>query len=52
MLNFTKQGLDIYEQIVPAGRAFEERLMSVMNSQDINDLNRLIDKLMSQAKEL
>ena len=50
--NFTKQGLDIYEQIVPAGRAFEERLMSVMSSADIAELDHLIDKLMSQVKEL
>ncbi len=52
VLNFTEQGLKIYEQIVPAGRDFEERLMSVMSSQDIDELERLLDKLVSQAKEL
>jgi|TARA_B100000315_G_C14499887_1_gene551811 DNA-binding MarR family transcriptional regulator len=52
VLSFTEQGRGVYEQIVPAGRAFEERLMAVMSSQDIDELDRLLDKLMAQAKEL
>jgi DNA-binding MarR family transcriptional regulator len=51
-LSFTPQGRAIYDQIVPAGRDFEERLMSVMSAEDIDDLDRLLAKLMDQAKEL
>ena len=52
VLSFTAEGQAIYDQIVPAGRAFEENLMSVMSDQDLTDLDRLLEKLTSQAKEL
>jgi DNA-binding MarR family transcriptional regulator len=52
VLSFTPQGRAIYNKIIPAGRDFEESLMSVMSTQDIDDLDRLLRKLSAQAKEL
>jgi DNA-binding MarR family transcriptional regulator len=51
-LSFTRQGRAIYDQIVPAGWDFEERLMSIMSAEDIDDLDRLLSKLMDQANQL
>ncbi len=52
VLSFTVQGRAIYDKIVPAGRAFEENLMSVMSNEDVIELDRLLEKLAVQAKEL
>ena len=52
VLSFTGEGRTIYDQVVPAGRAFEEKLMSVMSEKDLTDLERLLDKLSQQAKQL
>ncbi len=52
VLSFTPKGRATYEQIVPAARAFEKSLMSVMSAKDIDDLDRLLEKLSAQAKEL
>ena len=52
VLSFTREGRAIYDQVVPAGRAFEEKLMSVMSEKDLIDLKRLLDKLSQQAKQL
>ena len=52
VLSFTKQGRAIYDQIVPAGRAFEQKLMSVMSPDDISELNRLLEKLTAQTNDL
>ena len=52
VLSFTSEGRAIYDQVVPAGRAFEEKLMSVMSEKYLTDLERLLDKLSQQAKQL
>ena len=52
VLSFTAQGREIYEKIVPTGRAFEKKLMSVMTLDDIVTLDRLLKKLSGQAKQL
>jgi DNA-binding MarR family transcriptional regulator len=52
ILHFTNRGRKIYHKIVPAGRAFERKLMSVMSAEDIYTLNRLITKLAAQANQL
>ncbi len=52
VLNFTVQGQEIYNQIVPTGREFEAKLMSVMNAEELESLDQLLKKLASQAKKL
>ena len=52
VLSFTKQGQEIYNQIVPTGREFESRLMSVMNEEEQENIDKLLKKLASQAKKL
>ena len=52
VLNFSKKGQSIYDQIVPAGLDFEAKLMSVMNSNDLEQIHRLLKKLASRLNKI
>jgi DNA-binding MarR family transcriptional regulator len=52
VLSFSKKGKSIYDQIVPAGLEFEEKLMSVMSVEDLEKTHKLFTKLAYQAKKL
>ena len=52
VLNFSEEGQSVYNQIVPAGLDFEAKLMSVMNTEDLEQIDKLFTKLASQAKKL
>lgn len=52
VLSFTAKGQKIYNQIVPTGRQFESKLMSVMNEDELAKLDHFLKKLASQAKKL
>lgn len=52
VLSFTTQGQKIYNQIVPTGREFESKLMSVMDEDELQNIDHLLKKLALQAKKL
>jgi DNA-binding MarR family transcriptional regulator len=52
ILHFTIEGREIYDKIIPAGRAFEKKLMSVMSPEDLREFDKLLKKLASQTKQL
>ena len=52
VLSFTPQGQRIYKNIVPTGREFEEKLMSIMDSKELKTFDNLLKKLSSQVKKL
>ena len=52
VLNFSKKGQSIYDQIVPAGLDFEAKLMSVMNANDLEQIHRLLKKLASRLNKI
>ena len=52
VLSFTPQGQRIYNNIVPTGREFEEKLMSIMDSKELKTFDNLLKKLSSQVKKL
>ena len=52
VLNFSEKGQSIYDQIVPAGLDFEAKLISVLNSEDLEQTHKLFTKLTSQVNKL
>jgi len=52
VLSFTEQGQRIYNKIVPTGREFESKLMSVMDKEELENIDHLLKKLTSQARKL
>ena len=52
ILRLTGQGEAIYRDIVPAARAREAELLSVLNDAELKQLDKLIDKLYSRARDL
>ena len=52
VLKFSHKGQSVYDQIVPAGLDFESKLMSIMDTEDLAQLDRLFTKLASQVRNL
>lgn len=52
VLRLTASGTDIYNQIVPAARGYEQRLMGVLNESEQTDLDALLAKLLERAREI
>lgn len=52
ILRLTARGEGIYRDIVPAARARETELLSVLDDAELKQLDRLIDKLYSRARDL
>jgi DNA-binding MarR family transcriptional regulator len=51
-LRLTKPGERIYRDIVPAARAREADLLSVLGATELKQLDKLIDKLYRRARDL
>lgn len=51
-LRLTAKGRDIYREIVPLARAREAKLLSVLSATELQQLDRLMDKLYRQAHAL
>ncbi|MCF6195487.1 MAG: MarR family winged helix-turn-helix transcriptional regulator [Emcibacter sp.] len=50
VLNLTKKGRDIYHQIEPLVTAYEDRLLSILDKDELVQLDHLLIKLTDQAK--
>lgn len=51
-LHLTGRGEGIYRDIVPAARAREAELLSALSATELNQLDKLIDKLYRRARDL
>jgi DNA-binding MarR family transcriptional regulator len=51
-LRLTKPGESIYRDIVPAARAREAELLSVLGATELKQLDKLIEKLYRRARDL
>ncbi len=50
VLNLTKKGGEIYHQIEPLVIAYEDRLLSILDKDELVQLDHLLTKLTDQAK--
>ncbi|MCE9522728.1 MAG: MarR family winged helix-turn-helix transcriptional regulator [Alphaproteobacteria bacterium] len=51
-LFLTQEGQDVYEEIVPLARDYEQRIIANLNASERVQLNRLLDKLTAAAGTL
>jgi DNA-binding MarR family transcriptional regulator len=52
ILRLSKPGYSIYTRIVPLARLYEEQLLDGLSKQEINQLDKLLDKLNRQASDM
>ncbi len=51
VLNLTKEGADMYQQIEPLVTCYEDSLLQSLNSQELSQLDHLLSKLTSHVTE-
>jgi DNA-binding MarR family transcriptional regulator len=52
VLAFTDQGQSVYNKIIPAGMAFERKLLEIFTQEEIEQFDYLLSKLNIQSKKL
>ncbi len=52
ILQLSRKGRRVYDEVIPLARDYERRLLSVFNKQERTALGGLLNKLMGQARSL
>ncbi len=52
LLHISKEGRQIYREILPLAQSYEARLVSGLNKKEIQSLKSIIDKLQTQAEQI